>query len=330
MFSPKDLGGEQLDAATFVRVVEALAIGDASTAWAAMATSSTGILAGYLPDAAVQQVWGVDPRAVIAGAYAPSGVARRVDGGLRVTGRWGYASGCHNAQWLSGGVLILDDDGKPESPLPLATVFPRDQATIVDTWDVIGLCGSGSDDFAVDDLFVPDAFTASIVVGHPTQAGTLYALPPIGLLGIGVAAVAVGIAQSSIDDVIAWAESEGRTTQTVLQVEIGRAQGALMSARATLHHGVDAAWGAAEAKGRLNQGERGGWRLATVEATGAAVRAVDAVYNVAGGFSLRKANPLQRHFRDAHTLTQHLLVSPRIYAMVGKVMMGHGDQVREL
>ena len=150
----RELGGLELPIVDQIQVIAALAAVDTSSAWCTMvANNAVAVLGATMPDAAVAQVFADGPPACSIVA-APGGRAIRVDGGYSVTGTWRLASGIHNARWIHATALV---DGDPSRVLPLA--LRRDDVTVLDTWDVVGLAGTGSNDFGLTDHFVPEALT---------------------------------------------------------------------------------------------------------------------------------------------------------------------------
>jgi alkylation response protein AidB-like acyl-CoA dehydrogenase len=160
---PRSLGGPEAHPGVLLDALAALATGDASAAWCAMIASTSGVLAAYLEPETARLVY-APPGSISGGVFAPRGVARRVEGGFRVTGRWAFASGCNHCAWLMGGCFVEGEAGResvaPGVPDIRLLLFPREEAKILDTWDVVGLSGTGSHDIEVRDLFVRRAATS--------------------------------------------------------------------------------------------------------------------------------------------------------------------------
>src|SRR5690606_32680888 len=204
--------------AVLVKTVERLAQADGSAAWCVFIGATSGLLSGFLEPAEARRIF-ADPHVITAGVFAPRGKAvRATEGGVpgyRVSGRWQWGSGSRNASWISGGCLIMGEDGKPEMaaegvPQNRMMMFRAEDVTLHDTWDVSGLCGTGSTDFEVQDLFVPAVRAVSLISDRPI-ARPLYCFPTFGLLGIGIAAVSLGLARGAIDTLIDLAG--GKTPQ---------------------------------------------------------------------------------------------------------------------
>src|SRR5207237_2491785 len=228
------------------------------------------------------------------GACAPLGRATVVAAGDRVPGRWRFASGCEHCAWLMGGSVVLDGgqprllpSGMPDNRLML---FPAAQVRIIDTWDVAGLRGTGSHDIAVEDRFVPAARSLSLIADRPRERGPLYAFPVFGLLALGIAGVALGIARRAIDELARVAAGKTPTgsrrvlaERSVVQAQVAEAEAGLGSARAFVFETVESAWQAAKAEGVLDVRRRALLRLSATHATLAAARTVDLMYHAGGG-----------------------------------------------
>jgi alkylation response protein AidB-like acyl-CoA dehydrogenase len=296
-----------------------------------MIGSTSSVLAGYLSDAEARAIY--RPCAVSGGTFAPQGRALAGDGGFRVSGRWAFASGCQHCAWLMGGAVVVDGteprrlpSGAPDARLFL---FPAGEAEILDTWDVSGLRGTGSHDIAVRDVLVPAARSISLVTDRPTATGPLYAFPVFGLLALGIASVALGIARRALDELEALAADKvpslARRTlrdRPVVQAETAEAEATLGAARAFVLEAIDAGWRTAIAGDPLPIPARARLRMAATHAARAAARAVDVAYGAGGGTAIYAKSPLQRCFRDVHAVTQHTMVQPATYELIGRVLLG--------
>ncbi|MEV4640361.1 acyl-CoA dehydrogenase family protein [Actinoplanes sp. NPDC049548] len=312
--APREHGGLEADPGTLVEIFEELGRADGSTGWCAMIGGATSMALGHLPPATAAELLR-DPRFLIAGVAAPLGRATPAEGGYRVSGRWSFASACHHATWLVGGVVT-------PAGVRLA-VLDAAEVSIHDTWDVAGLRGTGSHDFSVDDVFVPTERTFSLAE-PPAHPGPLYAFPPLSLLALGIGAVALGIARAAIEDFGELARTKRNpltgdpiATKPAVRVAVAEATALHGSALAYLMSSVKSAGPDAPRRAAL--------RLAISTATRNAARAVDLVYHAAGGSAVYDSSPLQRHFRDVHVATQHAMVSSEVTETVGAVLLGLGD-----
>jgi alkylation response protein AidB-like acyl-CoA dehydrogenase len=330
---PRLLGGLEADVSTLIRAIEELSQADGSTGWCLMIGATSGVVAGYLPDADAREIYGRDPNVVTGGVFAPKGTAVGAGNEYRVSGRWAFASGCQHCAWLMGGCVVTED-GKPVvlpsgAPDSRMVLFPASDARIHDTWTVSGLRGTGSHDIEVTDLRVPKSRSVSIVTDRPRESGALYLFPVFGLLAIGVASVAIGIARSALDEFRSIAGGKIPTgsrrrlaDRAVTQAEVAQSEATLRSARAFLFDAVGEAWQDAVREGVLPLERRAAIRLAATNAAIASARAVDVAYNAGGGSSIYDSSPLQRQFRDVHAVTQHVMVSPATWELAGRILLG--------
>ena len=332
MCVPRSVGGGEVEPAMLVRVLERLAEADGAAGWCAMIGATSGLIGGYLSADEARTIYG-DPRGVAGGVYAPSGKAVPVDGGYRVSGRWAFASGAEHCTWLMGGSVIVENgaprllpNGAPDAPLML---FPAADVEVIDTWTVSGLRGTGSHDIGVRDILVPADRAVSLVRDRPRERGPLYAFPVFGLLALGIAAVALGIARRAIDELVQLAGGKTPTgsrrilaDRQVVQVQASEAEALVRSGRALLFDAIGAAWDEARRDGAIGTQARLGARLAATNATLSAAKAVDLMYTAGGGTAVYATSPLQRCFRDIHVVTQHLMVAPATYELTGRVLLG--------
>jgi alkylation response protein AidB-like acyl-CoA dehydrogenase len=337
MCVPLALGGLEVPPLTFYRVVEAVARLDGSTGWCTFIGGSDGLVGAYLAHQTAEEIFGRDPRVVLAGSVAPAGSATVVADGYRVSGRWPYASGSQHCTWLLGLCHVLEGNqprltatGVPEVRVAL---IPAAQVTILeDTWEVSGLVGTGSHDFTVEQVFVPEAYTWRFGPGMPRgphYQGPLYRFPLVGLFRLPVSAVALGIAQGAIEACIELAPSKRAMVGTgvlrdhpLFQARIAEAVALVRSARAWLHTAVQQAWAATLTTGTASVVERAELLLAAVHATRSAAEAVQMVYTVAGGTANYRRSALQRALRDVHAVTQHIGTAPQQYEDAGRMVLG--------
>jgi indole-3-acetate monooxygenase len=334
MYIPKALGGLETDPITSMAVVEEIARADAAAAWNLMLGATYGLWAAFLPEDAAREVYGASD-AVVAGALRPSGRARQVDGGFVVDGRWSFASGIRHSAWWNAGCLVVrdgsdhEDAPRPAAPEPWLVFFPAKDGELIDNWDVGGLRGTGSHDYAVSGLFVPQA-RAIPFDAEPRAPGPLYRLPRQALLDNTMAALPLGIARTAIDALVEIAAGGKRPAgagvplaeRATVQADVARAEALYLSGRAFLYDSVAQSWEAARTGRALPVRDVAVLRLARTYAVQAAVQAVDLMYTNAGGGAIYTRNPLERCFRDIHTVTQHVSMSPANYEVSGRVLLG--------
>jgi alkylation response protein AidB-like acyl-CoA dehydrogenase len=208
-------------------------------------------------------------------------------------------------------------------------LFPSSQAQVIDTWQVAGLRGTGSVDFAVSDLFVPHRCTVSVADDPCRESGTLYRFPQRSAWGTGFAAAALGVARGALDALIELAQRkapdggpEVLREQPVVQAQLGEAEAHLRAGRALLAATLRETWDAARTSGQVTVEQRVSIRLATTHAIRLSARVVDVAYNAAGSSAIRADSPLQRRFQDVHVITQHVLGRQAHYQTAGRFLLG--------
>jgi alkylation response protein AidB-like acyl-CoA dehydrogenase len=265
------------------------------------------------------------------GNFSPSGAALVVEGGYQVSGRWGFGSGCLDADWLICGATVMENGqpllGPNGQPDPLLFYVPASRYEILDTWHTMGMRGTGSNDFALDGVFVPATHSFSFsrfFSGASPRPGRGYQRPFLELAALFLATTALGIARHAIDAFVTLAATKtamGATStlanQPVVHDKVGRAQALLGSGRAYLFDTARQVTTAPEdGQPLLNLA-----RLAAVQAAQSARAAVDLVYEAGGGTSIYQSSPLERCFRDINTVTHHFLISPGGFAEAGKELL---------
>jgi alkylation response protein AidB-like acyl-CoA dehydrogenase len=323
MFVPAALGGGERSPGEMVSALELIARGDGSTAWCAMVAATSGLVSAYVDPDFAREAFA--PPGIGGGVYAPMGRATLDGDGFVLSGRWPFASGCRHATTLMGGAMIEADDG----PAVRAMVFPASAVEIHDTWETTGLRGTGSHDIEVADLRVPVGHSASLSSDRPHHDGPLYAFPPFGLLALGIAGVAMGIAGGAIDDLVnlATAKKPGGSKRTLAerpgtQEGVARAEALVNSARAFVEEAVAEAWEAAGSMGEISVEGKAKLRLAATHATRSSAEAADLMYEAGGGTAIYARSPLERPFRDIHTAKAHMMVSPASLELTGRIRLG--------
>ena len=219
------------------------------------------------------------------------------------------------------------------------TVFPAGDVRILDTWNVSGMRGTGSHDITVDDVFVPAERSVWFSTDTPQRGGALYAFPVFGLLALGIAAVALGIARGASEDFLAIAGTKVATggkkpiaERSATQATVARAHARLGEARAYVHETVREVWAAARAGATVTLEQRARLRLAATQAVRGAAETVDLMYEAGGATAIYADSPLQRRFRDVHVATQHILVAAADLrarrTRPARPAGGHGDAVK--
>ena len=340
MVIPRALGGLQVDPLTYLRVVELLAEAAGSVGWN-LANNSIGQLVTLgLPDAGVHEIYPPGHQTIMAGtAVQGGGQAVAVDGGYRVTGHWTFGSGCRESTWMLGSFQILDGGEPRRRPdggsLYWRGVFPRAEAEVVEgSWDVAGLRGTGSFDWTVKDVFLPERRTCPHV-GVPLDnqwdrwPGITYALPSPCWVGPHHSAVITGIARAGIDALIALAVEKtprGRTFRLCdnpqVQDDIGRADAILNAGRAYRTAMITELWNTVAGGRETTLEQRARCRLASTNAADSARKAMDLVYRHGGSTSFKRANRLAECWRDLHVVGQTVTVGPEWYPIAGRALLG--------
>jgi alkylation response protein AidB-like acyl-CoA dehydrogenase len=328
---PEVYGGLEAAPMQSMRVIETLARADGSAAWVVFIGATSGSVLAYLPAESCREIFH-DPEVMLAGVFAPRGKAIAVEGGFQVNGRWQWGSGTQNADWVMGGCQVVRD-GVPESmpngaPRSRMMLAPKTEIEFFDTWHVAGLCGTGSTDFAIHDLFVPESRALGLAGGESIQA-PLYAFPQFGLLAMGIAAVTLGLARAAIDELVGLAAAKtpsgsarSLANRPRTQADVSSAEAMLRSVRSFFYETVEQAYESAKVEGRLSVESRRDVRLATSHAVGESGKAVDLMYRLAGGSSVYRHSPLQRIFQDVHVASQHMMVAPAILELTGRLFLG--------
>ena len=336
MLLPRSLGGAELDPPSYACVLEEIAKTDASTAWCLGQNSGCSMLAPYLPEETAREVFGPPDGILAWGPEVPgagNGVA--VEGGYRITGQWGFATGSRHASWLGAHVPVFEPDGKPRlgpagRPLVRTVVFPKTSARIIDNWQVVGLRGTGSDSYAADDLFVPQKYSA----GRDNEAerrepGPLYRFTSGMIYATSFSAVSLGIARGALDAFIVLARDKIPRGQrktlrenNVIQSQVALCEARIASSRAFLYATLEEMWETANRDGRLAPEQHPRIRLASTWAINQARDVVAAVYGAAGAAAVFNVNPFERRLRDMHAGSQQGQGRPLHFETVGQILLG--------
>ncbi len=336
---PREWGGAGLGIVDSLKVIEELARSDGSTGWAIMANAfSIGIAAGYLDEAGGRELFAGDDKGITAGMILPTGKGVRVEGGYRVNGTYGFGSGSGHASWIGAGFVLHDDEGNPQfsadgQPVCRVAFIPRSEINFLGGWDVMGMVATGSDNYAVTDVFVPDAHAMDTFSTVPTRGESVYKL---GLLGIGVgghAPVALGIAQRAMEEIAVIAAAKTRPgypsvigDSDMFRREFATNEALLQAARLYVYEAHRDAEAAAEA-GELTDEQRARLRQVTTWVQDVARDVVGFAYNWGGSVSIRNPSVLGRCMRDISVGTQHMLVEPMtLVEAAGPILAGYTNR----
>ena len=333
MRAPTTLGGLEVDPATAFRVFERLSAIDGSVGWCVMIGASGGLFAGFLPEAGAREIYGSDPAVITGGSLAPTGRAVPVDGGYRLSGRWAFASGSQHCAWLLANALVMDGDqprrAADGSPDMRVLYVPAGDFEIIDTWTTGGLRGTGSHDFTVSDVFVPERRSFAFLAGRSALDRPLYRGPVTTWFSPSLASVALGIARGAIDTLsdlagckVPMFRQNLLRERVLVQMQVAKAEALLRSARAFLYETVDEVWRSVCAGAEPSVEEQHLLRLAGTHAADSALAVVESMYKAGGGTAVYTRSPLDRQMRDVHAATQHIGVSHIHYELAGRIFLG--------
>ena len=332
MLLDRELGGLEADPLTAAQAVETLSTVSPSVGWVVMIVASTNFwTARVLPDEAIREIFTPGVSVNVVGNLVPHGQALKVDGGWRVSGQWPLGSGCHHGDWMASGGWLHNDHGPiMDGDVPAWRVFytPISDCRILDTWYATGLRGTGSHDYTMDDVFVPDR----LVSQHPLRAPSLrqsrhytYSAMVVAVM----ASVALGAARGAVDSLIEVMKekqelpsSRPASTNVDKQGDLGTAEALVGSARAYLYDTLAQVWAKITASEPLSSELRARFRLACTNAGTASVDAVDRVYRAGGTDSVYTSSPVERLFRDVHTVAAHVAMRPSTFADGGALLLG--------
>ncbi len=337
MLLPRSVGGDEVHPAAYLLAIQELARHDASLGWCTFVANSAALIAAHLGPAEAAAIFG-PPDSLVAWGPPNGTVAEAVPGGYRVSGQFAFASGSRLATWMGVHCPVREADGSLRRnqhgrPAIRTLLFPAARAELLGDWDAIGLRGTASEGYRVEALFVPEAFSATREMPEARrEKGPLYAFTQQGLYGVGAAGVALGIARAMLDGFAALAR--GKTprgqalmaTDPLVQDGFGRAEAGLSAARAWLLEILREMVAAAPAEGAFGIPDRARLRLGCIQAMQAAVAAADWAHHAAGVDAIRPGSPLERRFRDMHTVSQQIQARRAHFAAAARILLGEATQ----
>lgn len=339
IFLPRSLEGAEADPITFVQTIEELAKADASTAWCVGQAAGCSFSAAYLDAAAAKEIFG-PPDALLAwGPGTPHSRAVAVEGGYRVTGSWSYASGSRHATWLGAHCFVYLEDGSPKldgrgKQIEKTMLFPRSAAQIEDVWRVMGLKGTGSDNYALSGQFIPERFTYERDSSRDRrETGPLYRFGILSVYGMAFASVALGIAGSMLDQFVDLASHKAAKgapkvlrENAVVQAMVGASEAKLRGSRAFLHASIGAMWNCFTNEEAPSLDQKISFRLAATHAIRQSCEVTENVYAAAGATAIFENQGFERKFRDMHAVSQQIQGQARNYETVGQIVLGLGGE----
>lgn len=336
MLQPKRFGGLETNPVAFYEVVRAVSGACGSTGWVTSVLGAHAWQLALFPDQAQQEVWGADPTTLVSSSYAPVGRLLPTADGFRLTGHWSFSSGCDHASWVLVGALQVGADGRPVDFMTV--LVPRTDYKVVDTWDTIGLRGTGSNDIVIEDVFVPTHRTFRNYEhsrlrgpGQKVNPGPLYKMPFGAVFTSTVTAPVLGAVEgcyeryvSTMRDRVRLSLGGGRFAEDQFaQVAVSRAASEIDAAVLQMNRNIDELYEHASAGREIPMELRLRTRRDQVRGTERALEAVDMLFKMAGGNSLKRGNPIERSWRDAHAGSVHVANDvERALAMYGKGVFG--------
>ncbi|MFF3567496.1 hydroxylase [Nocardia jiangxiensis] len=327
LLQPVEYGGFAAHPRDFAESVMALAQRDGAAGWVAGVVGVHPWELAQMDPRVSQEIWGENPDTWVASPYMPNGVADPVEGGYTLSGRWPFSSGSDHCDWNFLGALAGNGKGKPaQPPAVLHVVVPRSDAPIQeDTWDVIGLSGTGSKDVVVDNAFIPahrvvdqTEIQTGVAAARAGRTETLYKLPFTSMFPLGITSAVIGICEGAL--ALHMSQQRDRVAVTGVQVKddpyvlyaAGEAAAEIQASRVHLIDGISRLYEKVEAGGEVTVEDRSVVRRNQVRAAWRAVSALDEIFARSGGNAPRRSNPLQRYWRDAHVGLSHMIHVPGV------------------
>lgn len=322
LLQPKRFGGCEADPATFFEAVMSIGSNCGASGWVSGIVGVHPWELGLFDEKAQEDVWGDDVDTWVCSSYMPTGRARAVPGGFELRGRWSFSSGCDLADWVFLGGVLVDDDGRPSDPPDtLHFLLPKGDFTIVDgSWEVVGLSGTGSKDVTVDGVFVPAHRTLrSTQINDGTAPGVHPGLAPgfkmpwSCIFPGAITSAVIGIAEGALREAVAYQKDRVSFRQgaiadsAVVMSLLGTAASDIESAHLQFVSNVQRMFALVSRGETVPLSMRSDGRRDQVRASWRAVRAVDDLFDHAGGGALRRTAPLQRFWRDAHAGLHHVI-----------------------
>jgi indole-3-acetate monooxygenase len=331
LYVPRSLGGTELDPLTHAQAQEELARHDAAAAWALQAAGSSAWWCSRLVDETVEEIYRDGPDQLLAVSFPVPMDATLEDGGFRLSGRRAFASNVSDASWVWV-TAVCPDEVVDGAPVTRAAFLPAAEVSVARCWDTIGMRGTDSNDVELHEVFVPARRTFRIGIDHtpgPRYGGPLYRGAAMLLVASYVPGVALGIARDALDEVVALAERKTPFSSATalrergaVQAKLGRAEGALRSARAYLHDKIAEGWRRTVDGDDLTLEDKAELLLASVQAIHASAATVDAAFSVAGTSAIHRGTRLERHLRDIAVLKQQGFVSESRFETFAQVRLG--------
>jgi alkylation response protein AidB-like acyl-CoA dehydrogenase len=332
MATPKSLGGLETDPITRALVVEEVSRHDSAAGWTLENPIDWAFFCSRLPDEGAEEIYHNGGDVVIAAQFGRPLSATSTEGGYRISGRAPFVSNCYDADWISCTAVVDADQPSEGEPETRMVYFPAEDCEIIDTWHVMGMRGTGSNDILVTDTFIPSARTFPMVPEFEPGShykGPLYRMPIVGAAGTGIPTPMLGVARRALDEVTELAltktpvaSSGALRERSSAQIQLGKAEAILRSGRLLLLNTVGEAWQRCLAGEPHSLKQKADLLLGSTHAMASAVKAVELACRIAGTTSIRTTSPLERCFRDVQTMRHHVFASEARYGTFGQVYLG--------
>jgi indole-3-acetate monooxygenase len=327
---PEEFGGEGIDPVTFYELAEEVSSYDGSAGWNYAIGATGGVVAGGLPAKQMREVL-ASPECGIAGGGAPIGRAVAVAGGYRLTGRWGWASGIHHAKWAIAYCPVYDGERPRMSdhgPVVLGFIAPQKSCTILDTWHVGGMCGTGSTEFELNGVFVPEEMVLRLLSGEARLPYPIFRMPAT-FFGFNHCCVLTGIARSAVAALKSLAATKTSAMAGIrlrddvrAQYDVARAEALVESSSLNVRESFRMVWDRVVAGEHVALDVKARVRRACAHATQCAVEAVDLCYRSACGTAVFESAPFFRALRDVHAAASHITLRHTMMEEAGRVAFG--------
>ncbi len=336
LFLPKSLGGLEADPLTVAKAVEEISRYNTAAGWSLMVANTTQLMLSRIPEKGIDEIFGNDPDTFIAGTVHPPMMATRTEGGFVINGRNPLVSNVHEAQWLMVLALVIENgqpkmsDGHPEI---LGIYLKASDCKIIDTWQVIGMHATDSNDIEAKDVFVPDHRVCYLM--HEFKPGKHFAKPLYHFPAAGgniaclLAPVTLAVASNAINELKAIASKKTPLgsmvpirDRGVIQRKLGIAEALVRSSRAYLHDEIEKCWKKIGAGESVSLEEKAGLALAAAHTNQSCVQAIELMYTAAGSSGIYKRSKMAHYLSDAQVLRQHGFMNESRYETAAQVFLG--------
>jgi indole-3-acetate monooxygenase len=336
LFLPRSLGGLEVDPLTMAKIVEGVARHNTAAGWSLMVANTTLPMLSRIQEEGIEEIFGNNPDVLVAGSVHPPMMATRTEGGYLINGRNPLVSNVHEAHWIMTLALVMEG-GQPKftngHPEILGVYMRAKDCRILDTWTVLGMHATDSNDIEAKDVFVPDQRLFPIMpefnAGRNFK-GPLYKVPAAcANVASLLAPVAIAVAQNAIDELKALASKKTPLgsmvplrERGVMQRKLGRAEALVQSSRAYLHDKIAQCWQKVISGQPVSLEEKAGLLLAATYTNQSCVEAVELMYTAAGTSGIYLRNKLAHYVTDAQVLRQHGFMNESRYETAGQVLFG--------